>query len=48
MIEQEHLDDIKHSGKLSLLFAILKECEAIEDKVYVFKVNPIYWKFGQF
>lgn len=33
MIEQEHLDDINHSGKLCLLFAILKECETIEDKV---------------
>ncbi|XP_046668986.1 LOW QUALITY PROTEIN: transcriptional regulator ATRX homolog [Homalodisca vitripennis] len=36
MVEPEHLDDINHSAKLVLLFAILRECEMIEDKVLVF------------
>uniref|UniRef100_A0A1B6I3A5 Transcriptional regulator ATRX n=1 Tax=Homalodisca liturata TaxID=320908 RepID=A0A1B6I3A5_9HEMI len=36
IVEPEHLDDINQSAKLILLFAILRECEMIEDKVLVF------------
>lgn len=35
MVEPEHFEELTQSGKLILLFAILKECELIEDKVYV-------------
>ncbi|KRT83926.1 helicase [Oryctes borbonicus] len=34
--KDEDLDDIHHSGKLSLLFEILKQCEVIGDKVLIF------------
>ncbi|XP_026482209.1 LOW QUALITY PROTEIN: transcriptional regulator ATRX homolog [Ctenocephalides felis] len=33
---EEELDYLKHSGKLMLLFDILKECETIGDKILVF------------
>jgi len=32
-IEGDELDNIKYSGKLILLFSILRECEKIGDKV---------------
>ncbi|CAG9857643.1 unnamed protein product [Phyllotreta striolata] len=32
----DELDNVNHSGKLSLFFEILKECEEIGDKVLVF------------
>jgi transcriptional regulator ATRX len=32
-IEGDELENINHSGKLILLFAILQECEKIGDKV---------------
>ncbi|XP_021926690.1 transcriptional regulator ATRX-like isoform X1 [Zootermopsis nevadensis] len=35
-IDGDELDDIKYSGKLTLLFSILRECEKIGDKVLVF------------
>nr|XP_050855049.1 transcriptional regulator ATRX-like isoform X1 [Vespula vulgaris] len=35
-VEPEHFDDMRISTKLVLLFAILKECEKIGDKVLVF------------
>ncbi|XP_046489570.1 transcriptional regulator ATRX isoform X2 [Neodiprion pinetum] len=35
-VEPEHFEDLRISSKLVLLFAILKECEQIGDKVLVF------------
>lgn len=35
-VQPEHYEDLKVSSKLLLLFGILKECEQIGDKVYVF------------
>ena len=32
-IQGDELENIKYSGKLVLLFSILKECEKIGDKV---------------
>ncbi|XP_065095498.1 transcriptional regulator ATRX homolog [Ochlerotatus camptorhynchus] len=36
MVPEEELDNLEHSGKLQVLFEILKECEAIGDKLLVF------------
>ncbi|XP_055639818.1 transcriptional regulator ATRX homolog isoform X2 [Toxorhynchites rutilus septentrionalis] len=36
MCPEEELDNLEHSGKLQVLFEILKECEAIGDKLLVF------------
>lgn len=33
---EEELDDLRHSGKLMLLFSLLEECHAIGDKLLVF------------
>ncbi|KAG4079249.1 hypothetical protein HA402_006972 [Bradysia odoriphaga] len=33
---EEELDDLRHSGKLMLLFSLLEECYAIGDKLLVF------------
>lgn len=33
---EEELDDLRHSGKLMLLFSLLEECNAIGDKLLVF------------
>lgn len=36
MCPDEELSNLEHSGKLQVFFSILKECEAIGDKVLVF------------
>lgn len=36
MCPEEELNNLEHSGKLQVLFEILKECEAIGDKLLVF------------
>lgn len=36
MCPEEELDNLEHSGKLMLLFSLLKECESIGDKILVF------------
>lgn len=36
MCPEEELDNLEHSGKLLLLFSLLKECELLGDKVLVF------------
>lgn len=36
MCAEEELSNLEHSGKLQVFFSILKECEAIGDKVLVF------------
>lgn len=33
---EEELDDLRHSGKLTLLLSLLEECHAIGDKLLVF------------
>lgn len=33
MCPEEELNNLEHSGKLQVLFEILKECEAIGDKL---------------
>lgn len=33
---EEELEDLRHSGKLMLLFSLLDECHAIGDKLLVF------------
>ena len=35
MCPETELDNLEHSGKLVVLMEILKECEAIGDKLYV-------------
>lgn len=40
-IEPKHLEDMNESGKLVMLFGILKESEMIEDKVYVISLTYI-------
>lgn len=36
MCPDEELSNLEHSGKLQVFFSILRECEAIGDKVLVF------------
>ncbi|XP_063385527.1 transcriptional regulator ATRX homolog, partial [Cydia fagiglandana] len=36
LVTEEELEDIRHSNKLLLLFDILRQCEAIGDKLLVF------------
>lgn len=36
MCADEELSNLEHSGKLQVFFSILKECEAIGDKLLVF------------
>lgn len=35
-VQSEHFEDMRVSAKLLLFFEILKECEQIGDKVYIF------------
>lgn len=37
-VQPEHFEDMRISSKLILLFGILKECEQIGDKVYVYYI----------
>lgn len=43
MISEEEMQDYKMGPKIVLLFAILRQCESIGDKVYVvaFPYNPV-------
>ena len=41
-VKPEYFEDMRISSKLILLFGILKECEQIGDKVYVFLI--LFWE----